>query len=663
VTSTRVALRGLRRSQAGDTLMEVLISALLIAAIVGATVAALNTSNRASALGRARSEAQALAEQDQERVRAEPLATLAALNGTTETRPTVAVDGTTFTIKSGVLFVTESGTNDCTVETPTAGLYRTTSTVTWAASGKHAPVSLSSSIAPPAGATLVVRIEGPIKGEGVEHATVTATGPGTTGAVHTATTNSEGCALFGPYEEGGEYAVNAYRAGYVDPNSYYQLKEDPSLRVSWNLLTNLPTKASYQLAAAESLKVSLQTAKPTGVTGTWAPKTKANNVVIATAEGMAPAFRTLLSTSAAREGPFSSVAPGLYPFTYAVWAGTCKSDEPAAFGAAHNPEATAQIGGSSEVTLVLPALVLKIYKGTRLATTELATSPTVYLTNTSCEEGRVLQETLANTERIVEQGALASPGVPYGKYTVCTQWESSEGAATTTTTTTTSTSGAPIVTKQPKPQALVEGEAIIETAEASGAVSQQWEISFNNGSSWANLNGATSSPYNFGGSYVAQNNALFRDNFTNTHGSTLTNTAILYVTTTSPAPVVTKQPVAQALVEGEAIIENAEASGATSQQWEASFNNGSTWQVLGSATSSPYNFGASYLAQNNALFRDNFTNSHGSRLTNTALLTVTAVNTTYHLEATQLSVPAASQTVQELNMFRGNTTERKAGTC
>jgi Tfp pilus assembly protein PilV len=543
-TSAAPTSRRRLRNHAGDTLIEVLISALLIAAIVIATVIALNTSNRASALGRARTEAQALAEQDQERLRAEPLATLAALNGATETRPTLFVDGTTFTTKASVLYVTASGANDCTIETPTAGLYKTTSVVTWAGMGKNAPVSDTSAIAPPPGATLVVRIEGPVRSEGLEGVTVTATGPGAAGPVHTATTNGEGCTLFGPYEEGGEYLVNAYRTGYVDANSYSQLKEDPSAHVSLSLLTNQPTKASYQLAAAESLKVNLQTAKPTGVTGSWSPKSKVNNIVISTAEGMVPAWRTLLATSTLREGPFTSVAPGLYPFNYAVWAGTCKSGEPAAFGAAHNPEAAVQAGGSTEVTLVLPALVLKIYKGIRRENTELVTSPTVYLTNSSCEEGRAAQETLGSTEKIVEGGVLASPGVPYGKYAVCTQWgELTEVPApptTTTTATLTTTSyasGAPIVTKQPIAMALVEGEAIVENAEASGATSQQWEISFNGGSTWAVLNGATYSPYNFGGSYVAQNNALFRDKFTNSHGSTLTNTALL--TVTAKAPMVT----------------------------------------------------------------------------------------------------------------------------
>jgi hypothetical protein len=294
----------------------------------------------------------------------------------------------------------------------------------------------------------------------------------------------------------------------------------------------------------------------------------------------------------------------------------------------------------------------------------------------------------------------------------------SSATSSAATLTVKSSLAAPKVTTQPTALTLKEGEAIVFSAAASGtpAPTLQWEASFNGGTTWLVLTGATSSPYNFGGSYAAQNGGLFRATFTNSAGSATTNAVLLTVdyapsvltqpasvavsagatatftagasgnpvptvqwqlstnagsswsnisgatatsyttaaTTTansgyeyravftntvssattaaatltvkssSAAPTITTQPTALTLKEGEAIVFSAAASGtpAPSLQWEASFNGGSTWNVLTGATSSPYNFGASYAAQNGALFRATFTNSAGSATTSSALLTV-----------------------------------------
>jgi hypothetical protein len=317
------------------------------------------------------------------------------------------------------------------------------------------------------------------------------------------------------------------------------------------------------------------------------------------------------------------------------------------------------------------------------------------------------------------------------------KFTNSAGTATSNTAllTVKAATSAPVVTTQPQPLTLKEGEAIVFSASASGtpAPSLQWEASFNGGSTWGPLVGATSSPFNFGASYAAQNGALFRATFTNSAGSVTTNAVLLTVdyapsiltqpssttvtegatatftagasgnpvptvqwqlstnsgsswsaisgatstsyttaaTTTansgyeyravftnsvssatssaatltvkssSGAPTVTTQPSALTIKEGEAIVFSAAASGspAPSLQWEASFNGGSTWNVLTGATSSPFNFGAAYYAQNGALFRATFTNSAGSATTNAVLLTV------YY--APSVTTQPASTTVSE----------------
>jgi hypothetical protein len=184
---------------------------------------------------------------------------------------------------------------------------------------------------------------------------------------------------------------------------------------------------------------------------------------------------------------------------------------------------------------------------------------------------------------------------------------------------------APKVTTQPSALTVKEGEVVTFSATASGtpAPSVQWEASVNGGAGWSEIGGATSTSLSLGAAAASQNGELFRAKFTNTAGSATTNTALLTVTS-SGAPKVTTQPTALTLKEGEPIVFSAAASGtpAPSLQWEASFNGGSTWMVLTGATSSPFNFGGSYAAQNGALFRATFTNSAGSAVTNAVLLTV-----------------------------------------
>src|SRR5580693_4854169 len=60
-------------SDRGDTLIEVVISVALISLVVVAVLFGLNSTNRATSASRARSQADVLAQQDEERLRAEPI--------------------------------------------------------------------------------------------------------------------------------------------------------------------------------------------------------------------------------------------------------------------------------------------------------------------------------------------------------------------------------------------------------------------------------------------------------------------------------------------------------------------------------------------------------------------------------------------------------------
>jgi uncharacterized protein YchJ len=181
---------------------------------------------------------------------------------------------------------------------------------------------------------------------------------------------------------------------------------------------------------------------------------------------------------------------------------------------------------------------------------------------------------------------------------------------------------APSITTQPKALTLKAGEAITFSAAASGnpAPSLQWEISFNSGSSWSVLTGATSSPYNFGAAVAAQNGALFRAKFTNSVASTTTSTALL---TVDFAPSITTQPASQTVKLGASATFTAAASGNPSPtvQWQQSTNAGKTWTSISGATSASYKISATTLAENGYEYRAVFTNSLGSATSSAAKLT------------------------------------------
>jgi hypothetical protein len=431
------------RSDAGDTLIEVLASALVVGIMVIGTFTGLTATQHASALGRARSQAQALAEKDEERLRGEPISQLTALSGTTKTSE-VKIKGSAvnaaYTITSKVTYISEKGTSDCATEA-SEGFYRTISEVTW--TGNKGPAIVETgSIAPPAGATLIVRVEGAEKGEGVEGMNVTTTGPGSSGSTYAQATTGEGCALFGPFEEGGEYTVNISRSGYVNQDWYAELKSDPAEKLTWNLLTNVATKAAYRFAPAGTLKANLATAQPTGLTGgpatlltkPWtAPETKVLNLMVSNTEGMKPELRALLKTNTLRTGPLTSESPGVFPFPtkYAVYAGTCEANSPAKFTATP-AEVKVPPNGTGETEVKLPTMIVEAYNGNEEKATEAikwseaAKLGKFYIKDQGCSPTEKREIPAVTTEsELQSQGDLKTPGVPYGKYTVCEEWTES----------------------------------------------------------------------------------------------------------------------------------------------------------------------------------------------------------------------------------------------
>lgn len=410
--------------QRGDTLMEVLWAAVVLGIVAVGTFNGLAVVGRASALSRARSQAQALAEQDEERLRGEPITAIQAMAGSAINRK-VKLNGTVYTVTTRVELVSENGSSLCTSTSPVSGVYRTSSEVTWWGGGRTHSVTETSSIPPPPGAALIVSFEGVDKGEPVQGIEATLTGPSPQQNVYQATSTASGCVIFGPFESGGLYTLNAHRPGFVDSNNYASLAEDPAVQTQFNLLTSTIVKTGFRFAEAGMLLVKLSTAKPPNAPENWTTTTAAPNVVIAN-NSMHPEARTL----AKQNGSYlqiESEKPGLFPYTYAVYAGICGANNPQVVAEEQPTEATVPPGGAAEAQVTMPDLIVRVYGGSEPSESGLVPHPKIVATDSQCNPHLDIEESETTTEStpqaIMTQGDLADPGVPAGFYTVCNEWE------------------------------------------------------------------------------------------------------------------------------------------------------------------------------------------------------------------------------------------------
>jgi Tfp pilus assembly protein PilV len=383
-------------SEAGDTLIEVMISAVVLALIVVGTLTGINSANRATSTDRVRSQADALAQQDEERLRSLPVKKLSELSETHEpVLHEVAASGTTFTIASSAKYIADAtATVSCTSTTAKADYIQTISTVTWHSLGSAKPVVETGIISPPAAAAVIVHVTG-ASGEAVPEMNVTATGPSSI----TTTTSADGCAILSVSP--GEYTLNVSRLGYVDQNGYVKSNEDPISDTPFYVAAEETVKRSFEFAPAGRLAVSFKG----GETGD--SFVAANNLMTSyrkfTAE---PAATTIASPTT------------IFPFTssYTVYPGTCESDAPSASAIKESETsflATVTAGTTFPITTIEPPVNLKIMSGTEPGLGKEGTqviNATGSITD-SCGVKRSFTETPA--------GALKHPGTPFGTSTLC----------------------------------------------------------------------------------------------------------------------------------------------------------------------------------------------------------------------------------------------------
>jgi hypothetical protein len=183
---------------------------------------------------------------------------------------------------------------------------------------------------------------------------------------------------------------------------------------------------------------------------------------------------------------------------------------------------------------------------------------------------------------------------------------------------------APSVTLDPVDQSIHLGDPVSFTAAATGVPppSVQWQVSVDDGTTWINISGATSTSIS-GVPPLFLNGWEFRAVFMNFVGSATTGIAKLTILP-AVAPVVTLSPVSRSVSLGSSVTFTAAASGdpTPTVQWQISVDRGATWVNVSGATSTSFS-GVPPLFLNGWEFRAVFTNDGGSAATNAATLTIT----------------------------------------
>jgi type II secretory pathway pseudopilin PulG len=384
-------LARLRAEERGFGLIEVMVSAVLVALIGIGVFTGLDAASATSGQNKARSIATHVAQDDQERLRSFRVGELSNLN---ETR-TVNVAGVPYTVVSRATWVSDgSGSQSCTNSSNEASYLRIRSSVSWPSIGTAKPVSLTSLVAPPNGSfaanegSLVVQVRDRL-GVGIQGVSVSASGPTSLSD----TTDESGCAFFG-YVATGTYTVSLGQAGYVDS----QGGAAPSRQAT--VIGEETATVAFDYDQAASATVSFNTS-----VGGTVRAAQAEYVTLAHSGLQAPGTRIFGTGTSAASIPAGSLFP--FPSPYAIFSGNCSGADPRNYGQAAGL-LTAGPGGSYAITVREPAIRIRVRKNlVNLNNARVRLTPK----STGCA-GVLTRSTNSS-------GAMPEPGFPYGTYDVC----------------------------------------------------------------------------------------------------------------------------------------------------------------------------------------------------------------------------------------------------
>jgi type II secretory pathway pseudopilin PulG len=470
---TFVTKLDLRSSQRGDTLIEVLIGAMIVALIAVGTLTGFDSADSLSAQEREHNEAATLTAQSQEQLRTDPASVLETL-GSVGHSYAQTIAGTAYTVKQTAELLPASGSNaSCSVtqtKRQSGNAFQITSTVSWyeQEAAHRKTLTSSSVITPPTGSAVEVDVDNaPIVTTGVSGVTAvvnyTPVGSSTEASVQN-TTGIEGCVVFGGIPSTSALVEIPEVPGFVTVSgaSQYPTKE---LSIAPNYTTH--DEVIYNAAGAVTAeftyagKAEREHANNEGATGTSAIHEKVTGdtfVALNTKMNLAPDFEvgsTSYGTStAAPYEPLPSVystsatsQKNLFPFTsaensYSVYAGDCTENNPEVItskAVTIQEKVVVTSRGTTAVAVPMSYVTANVYKATESTVNALGTSKwkdleianalPVTITNKKCASitpdnekpitDRHLQSTTTNAASPGNGGHLTDPFQPFGTFEVC----------------------------------------------------------------------------------------------------------------------------------------------------------------------------------------------------------------------------------------------------
>lgn len=407
------------RSDSGFTLIEVLVSALMIILIGAAAATALIATSATSGDERYRAQADQLAAQDLARLQG---LSDEQLNDLSQTH-SVTLNGSTYTVVSTSTFQDASGNSGCAATA--AAYFRTSSTVSWTENGGASSPSLTedSLLSRPVSGDLHTQIVDQT-GQGLSGASIRATPNPVTPPIlttQTATTDSTGCVLFAGLAAGA-YTVTATDPGYMDRNGNPSPLSSQASVASSGLTS--PTTNPFVMGLPGSIVGTFAGPASTTATAEADAMSWSGSGWNGTASGVIPATAppspVLASPgfTATPLFPFDSVqqpATPNYSNNYAVWGGRCPQQKPPA---ANLTSASVAPGASYSALAIQEPL---LYLGSVTYSGQLVQPAQVKLkfqsaTGTLCTD-TWWATVVPPTTQMPSTGWLANPGQPYSTTT------------------------------------------------------------------------------------------------------------------------------------------------------------------------------------------------------------------------------------------------------
>ena len=373
-------------AESGSILVEVLVASIVITITAVGVFRAFDAATRTTANERHGARAHRLVQSDLARMRTMRISDLSPFLEETRVQ---TVGGLDYTIESDATFISQAtGTDTCDEEDASADYIRIRSTVRWGKKGDRHKASAESVVTPPnstaaaeSGALIVEVVNA--KDEKMAGVPISGDGP----TPFSRETGENGCAVFGNLLK-GEYDVTVTAPGFVDRNGLPPAPQVTSVVAEGTNTIVLQYDEPGQIEASFVARLASEAASQTAV-GAQAV------AVFNTGMKEARAFKAVVpapeTSQPSNPLPETLPATSLFPFVspYSVYAGACELNNPDPTGETPS-EALADVlvePGESEpakVTVEVPVLRLKVYKGTSSSPGSLATDAKVTLKDTAC---------------------------------------------------------------------------------------------------------------------------------------------------------------------------------------------------------------------------------------------------------------------------------------